>query len=481
MKHGTYKEHFVVDKPVTIVGEEDDEGNCPVIWDSLKKTDTCIHVNAPATLRNLAVTTKTKVDHDSLDFEDGRHYEAIYVTADATLDNVSAYGWFDDGVRVDGEGVEPVIENCRFFDNRGMGLNFTGGAAGSVSRCEIYNNDLANIAISDESTSPCISDCEIHSGKSGGIFLYEGASGTIENCDIFENKLSGIEIGDEGTNPTVSACQIHNGKDSGIFINEGASGTIENCDIFENADSGIYIQDEGTGPTVSACQIHNGEAEGIYVADEASPTIVDCESYDNAKPDVLPEEDEGEEVEEEEGEEEEGEEEEEEDGEDEEEDGEDEEEDEEEEEEEEEEGTVADAIVEACANAGSDKFTFPGNANFAKKWSNIAKVIRDKLGMEVEEENALAILDCTVFGSAKNGVLFDQTGIYLMNDWTASDFTGFVSWEDFAEKGHVVAADQYIVQILENRKVGICVAGCDLDTPKTVALFNQILQIVKGE
>ena len=75
------------------MGEVNEEGKCPVILDSLDNTDRCIHLKAPATLKNLAVTSVGDVDYDELDFANDRHYEAIYITSNALLENLTVYGW----------------------------------------------------------------------------------------------------------------------------------------------------------------------------------------------------------------------------------------------------------------------------------------------------------------------------------------------------------------------------------------------------
>ncbi len=280
VKAGTYREHFVVDKAVSIVGEADDEGNLPVIWDSPKNTDTCIHVKADATLRNLEVTTKTKVDRASLVFENGRHYEAVYVTAKARLEGLSVHGWFDEGVRVAGKCADPVIQYCRIFENQGVGINFIDGAQGSMADCEIFENMQANVQIEGESTSPYICDCEIHGGEYGGISVAAGAEGQVENCDIFENRGEGININGEGTSPTVSQCSIHNGKRNGLVIESGAAGTVEDCDIFENSWQGIKIGFLGANPNIAGCHVHNNGKTGIYIA-SADGTVRNCDIFEN--------------------------------------------------------------------------------------------------------------------------------------------------------------------------------------------------------
>ena len=253
VKPGVYREHFVVDKSVTIVGGMDGNGNLPVIWESLKSADSCICLRAAATLRNLELSTKMREVLHSVHWEDGRHYEAIDITADATLENVSVHGFGGDGVRVSGA-VAPDIRNCRIFDNQGCGILFLGGGGGSMSGCDIFNNEGGTgIWIQSPGTAPTISSCKIHEHIIG-IDIDEGAVGIIENCDIFENEGVGIHIGGGGTAPRISNCKIHNGE-LAVNVDEGAAGDIQYCDVFEN-ERGVR-KDKGAKTTFWKCRFHN--------------------------------------------------------------------------------------------------------------------------------------------------------------------------------------------------------------------------------
>ena len=64
--------------------------------------------------------------------------------------------------------------------------------------------------------------------------------------------------------------------------------------------------------------------------------------------------------------------------------------------------------------------------------------------------------------------------------WTASEYNGFAPWDKFAEKGKVVTIEDDTVRILDKPKVGINVAGSDLDAKQAGTLFKQIQKIVKG-
>lgn len=48
-----------------------------------------------------------------------------------------------------------------------------------------------------------------------------------------------------------------------------------------------------------------------------------------------------------------------------------------------------------------------------------------------EEENVIAIIDATVFGSAKNGLAITLNGLYWNNDWTTETKIRKISWRDF--------------------------------------------------
>jgi len=65
----------------------------------------------------------------------------------------------------------------------------------------------------------------------------------------------------------------------------------------------------------------------------------------------------------------------------------------------------------------------------------MANISPDKLHNAIKhypvpaDETVLALLDATVFGSAKNGMAFGHRGIYWKNDWTTETAKNFLTWD----------------------------------------------------
>jgi len=121
----------------------------------------------------------------------------------------------------------------------------------------------------------------------------------------------------------------------------------------------------------------------------------------------------------------------------------------------------------------------PAADSFDKKWNNIADVILKLCDRSVDPDDALAILDCTVFGSAKNGVLIDKSGIYTNND--NHGLSGWLTWDDFKASGHITKNGAYDVYLMDDPSIGINVSGCGLSTADTIRFFKGLLSIARGE
>ena len=73
---------------------------------------------------------------------------------------------------------------------------------------------------------------------------------------------------------------------------------------------------------------------------------------------------------------------------------------------------------------------------FAAGFYPAAAIPRNKLNNAMEsypiprDETIYGLVDATVFGSAKNGMVFASTGIYWRNDWTTPSPKHYLSWDD---------------------------------------------------
>ena len=83
-----------------------------------------------------------------------------------------------------------------------------------------------------------------------------------------------------------------------------------------------------------------------------------------------------------------------------------------------------------------------------------------------------------MFGSAKDGILIDNTGIYMLNDWTSEEFSGFMDWEDFRGCADLCKGAMNVVQIRATPKLGINISGCGLSFEETLDLFRMLRESI---
>ena len=141
---------------------------------------------------------------------------------------------------------------------------------------------------------------------------------------------------------------------------------------------------------------------------------------------------------------------------------------------------ISDFIKKFKRTSQCDDIVLPNAASFDKKWTNLSGVLESWIDdLSLDPDDAIAILDCTVFGSAKNGVLIDKTGIYTNND--NDEICGWMDWDLFKTSGHITKNGSYDVHLLDDPLVGINVTGCGLSTVKTIKFFKELLSLVRGE
>lgn len=137
---------------------------------------------------------------------------------------------------------------------------------------------------------------------------------------------------------------------------------------------------------------------------------------------------------------------------------------------------IRQAILDICKGAEEllDKNDFLVGADIpAKKAGNLAQACAAG-GVTVADAEFLAVIDCTVFGSCKNGVALGENGFYTHNDWSANCAGGFVPWSDFLANGHVRATGANEVRFLRARRTGIDLSGSDVSCDDCIKLFGKL-------
>ena len=91
-------------------------------------------------------------------------------------------------------------------------------------------------------------------------------------------------------------------------------------------------------------------------------------------------------------------------------------------------------------------------------------------GLAALETSSAAIVDCTVFGSASNCVLFCEDGIYFHNGWESeSPGAHHVAYADMA---HAEGGGYHEVAVGQGKSINV--AGCALSVEELSTILNAV-------
>jgi hypothetical protein len=92
-------------------------------------------------------------------------------------------------------------------------------------------------------------------------------------------------------------------------------------------------------------------------------------------------------------------------------------------------------------------------------------------------DTPLALVDATIMGSAKTGMVIGLKGIYWGNDWKVKTEKNFLSWEELANKGNKVSTSFYDLQLMPGCEFGM--SGASMKKDLLANLLNQIIALYK--
>lgn len=91
------------------------------------------------------------------------------------------------------------------------------------------------------------------------------------------------------------------------------------------------------------------------------------------------------------------------------------------------------------------------------------------------DDTPLALIDSTVFGSAKTGMVVGLKGIYWKNSWTVKTDRNFLSWEELAESNAEISQTAHDIQLIPGCAFGM--SGSSMKKDLVVNLLNQIITL----
>ena len=326
--NGTYNEKVIVDKRLTLIGENRDN----VIVNG-GGTGNVFYINTPITNVNISSFTITN----------GYYGIQIYKSSNNTITNCNAYKNTYYGIYLSTTSKNNVITNCNAYNNSQYGIySYSSSNNNNITNCNAYNNNYG-IYFSGSSDNIII-NCNVYNNQQYGIYLTSSPNSIITNCDVYSNsqygiyiytssynKLSDNTIHDnvynfavEGTIITqfyqvIGPSNTVNGKPLYYFVNETnitLDGTTDNfgylalisCKnitamnadvsgviiigttystisnvISHNSRNGIYLYLSSNNNSILNCNVYNNSQQGIYIRESSNNNITNCDVYSNSQ------------------------------------------------------------------------------------------------------------------------------------------------------------------------------------------------------
>ncbi len=269
IKPGVYQESIVLDRPVELLGDgpvdeviiQSSEGNC-------------IRMEAGnAVLRGMTLLLETdpSLEYFALDIPQG---ELVVEDCDISSNSLACVGIY-------GKASNPVLRRCRVHHSKqDSGIMVYEEGGGTIVECEIFENNLHGIEISEGATT-IVRCCKIHSNGQSGVDGYDNTQGLVEDCEIYGNGFHGIST-NAGGNPVIKSCRIHDNSQNGFFSYQEGKGIVEVCDIIDNGYQGVEIREEGD-PVIRHTRIRASGQSGIHVWQDGKGTIENCDIIENGE------------------------------------------------------------------------------------------------------------------------------------------------------------------------------------------------------
>ncbi|MBD8067467.1 helix-hairpin-helix domain-containing protein [Bacillus sp. PS06] len=126
-------------------------------------------------------------------------------------------------------------------------------------------------------------------------------------------------------------------------------------------------------------------------------------------------------------------------------------------------------IFEICDQYINDSW-YVGEAIPEKKLRNVIK----EFPIPPDEE-VLAVVDCTMFGSCKIGLAICTGGMFVNNDWTIEERKGYLPWYDFID-AKIELDGKYNVKVTPAFRIGL--SGSMLKRAELVTILQHIQSYV---
>ena len=98
-----------------------------------------------------------------------------------------------------------------------------------------------------------------------------------------------------------------------------------------------------------------------------------------------------------------------------------------------------------------------------------------KLANAPGDKQVLGMIDCTLSGSAKQGLIFGPEYIYYKNDWTGASPDGKITYQDFSDRSFTMLRSS---EISLDHGDSLVVSGCSMNSAAIIQLLNALAKRV---
>ncbi len=258
---GLYREHVLIDKTVSITGENETrtiiDGVCSGTICTITASDVLIE---QCTLRNSG----------------GNQFDAgIKSTSDVTVRHCSIFRTRI-GILIN-DSSHVLINNCTIHTN-GVGIFFQSSQEGSIEGCILAHNAIG--VVLENSQKIILAYSYLHT-NGRACYIYSSQLITINRCNISDNSVNhgGVFIQHSSHITVNNSILAHNG--AGMSITSSDFIQILFCKLYVNTHFALWMQHQSTQIKIHQCIIERNLRFGVYAVDGCSYELTQNTFRDN--------------------------------------------------------------------------------------------------------------------------------------------------------------------------------------------------------
>jgi parallel beta-helix repeat protein len=238
---GTYSENLIIDRPLTILGDENNRAEIAgrIVCDS-------DHI----LLQHLFI--------NSTHFSDTSTY---FQNITASITQLKG---------------DLQVKNCAIQAGRHNAFNLISPRTKLIaSHCTIQNSEIG--FYSNDRNEIHLDNCDIkHTER--GILVDRGSEITLNHCQIHNNRSDGIQL-EECDRLTLTHCKIFNNQGVGVLLRNVLEFHISQSQLFDHAKNGICIYQHSRG-VIDQCKFHGNSWPSLLLGSSADAEISHSHFYE---------------------------------------------------------------------------------------------------------------------------------------------------------------------------------------------------------